>query len=185
MASTASSAVKTRIAGTNSTTASYIACIASTSPCGATQISGKWLQQRPTEPIRWILHESPARRRQHADRAAAVALEERRHRSTGGVVGERRFHLEQSDRPIGGQFVADRHSCDAAADDQHVVRVHQRSLPLAARPPPTRRASSAGRARFAGRVAVSGSSRFGVAASGSGLRGEMRGQVDARRPADG
>ena len=90
-------------------------------------------QQRTAEPFRWILHESPAGRREHSNRAAAVALEERRHRSAGGVVGERGLHLEQADRTVGGQLVADRDPGDAAADDQHVVRVHQGSLPLGGR----------------------------------------------------
>ena len=79
------------------------------------------LQQRPAEAVGWILHERSAGGRQLTDRASAVALQERRHRTTGRVVGERRFHLEETDGSIGCQFVADRHAGDSAADHQDVV----------------------------------------------------------------
>ncbi len=86
-------------------------------------------QQRPSESIRWVLHEGPARRREQPDRASAVALEERGNRSAGRVERERCFHLQQPDRAVCGQLVADRRAGDAAPDDEHIVGTHQRSLP--------------------------------------------------------
>ena len=45
---------------------------------------------------------------EQADRAAAVAFEERGDRSTRRVEGERCLHLQQTDGTIGGQLVSDR-----------------------------------------------------------------------------
>ncbi len=88
------------------------------------------LQQRLSESLGRILHERPAGRGEQSNRAPAVAFEECCDGAPGRVVGEGCLHLEQTDRAIRGQLIANRHARDATSDHQHVVRLHLRSLSL-------------------------------------------------------
>ena len=88
-----------------------------------------WLEE-----VRGLLEERPTGRRQRPNLHSPIGFEKQCGRATGGVVRQRRLHLEHRHARRLGEFIGDRDARDAATDHDDVGeglgRAHWYAVPM-------------------------------------------------------